>query len=98
MGKRVRAYSAYRVVTSTVEQMPVGAVLIDKGVLLEARWDIFNFDTGEESFAVGKRIGRICGTCKEKYSRGANLGHAGDCGPDSPKFVPDNAPVGSTVG
>lgn len=77
-----KEFSAYLVTSSTVEQMPVGATLIDRGALLVRDWTMMNFTTGEETGAVGKRLARVCPDCRTKHNRVGILGHDGECGTD----------------
>lgn len=77
-----KAFSAYLVTSSWVDAMPVGAVLIDKGRLLDRDWTTMNFKTGEASSAVGKRLARVCPDCYVAHRRVGILGHDGDCGTD----------------
>lgn len=75
-------FSAYLVVASDVAEMPVGATLIDKGNRLIAEWNLMNFDTGEQTSAIGERLSRLCVTCRIEFKRVGILGHDGDCGTD----------------
>lgn len=78
--KQPREFSAYLVTASDIEQMPVGAVLIDKGTLLVRDWHLMNFETGEQSSAVGQRLSRLCPECRTQHSKVGILGHDGECG------------------
>lgn len=81
----VKTSSAYLVTWSDQPAMPVGKILIDKGILLERTWTVMNFETGVETSAVGVRLARLCHTCRTKHSRIGLADHAGDCGSDEVK-------------
>lgn len=80
MGKIPKQFSAYLVIASDEPAMPVGATLIDKGALVQRDWNTMNFETGEETFAVGQRLARLCPECRVAHSMVGILGHDGDCG------------------
>ena len=82
MSKTPKQFSAYVVTWSTVPEMPVGGVLVDKGALLQRDWNLINFETGVETGATGRRIARVCPDCRVKFSMVGMLGHDGDCGSD----------------
>lgn len=81
--KTPKQFSAYIVTSSTVDSMPVGVVLIDKGSELVREWNVMNFETGVETGAVGQRLARVCPDCRTKHSKVGILGHHGECGSDA---------------
>lgn len=85
MTKSNRTCSAYLVTWSDEPAMPVGNILIDKGILLERTWDVLNFKTGKSTSAVGVRLARLCATCRNKHSRIGLADHAGEHGSDEVK-------------
>lgn len=84
MSRTPKTFSAYRVTASTEPAMPVGSVLIDKGVRLERDWTVMDFETGAQTWAVAERVGRLCATCRVKFKRATPLDHDGECSPETP--------------
>lgn len=82
MSKRTtpKQFSAYVVTWSDEPAMRPGAVLIDKGALLQRDWNVMNFETGKETGATGLRLARVCPDCRVEHSMVGILGHDGECG------------------
>lgn len=75
-----KQFSAYLITASDIEQMPVGATIIDKGSVLLNEWNMINLKTGKDSHAVGHRLSRLCVDCRVTHKRVGILGHDGECG------------------
>ena len=84
MGRRAqpKQFSAYLVTWSDEPSMAVGAVLIDKGSLLERDWTVINWETDVTTAAVGRRLSRLCPECRIAHMMVGVLGHDGECGSD----------------
>jgi hypothetical protein len=65
--------------------MPVDAVLIDKGALLERDWNVHDFNTGKDTGATGVRLARLCPECRTEHRMVGILGHDGECGTEPVK-------------
>ena len=76
-------FSAYLITHSDEPSMPVDAVLIDKGKLLERDWNVMNFASGETTSACGVRLLRLCPDCRTQHKAVGSLGHEGECGSEA---------------
>lgn len=80
-------HSAYLVTASSIDQMKVGSIMIDKGAQDPTVWDVIDLKTGESQSATGVRLARLCGTCRMAHKVVGLREHEGECGTEEVKVA-----------